>query len=184
MKNAIIVLAAFATVLCLSAGASGDERSRRGIVGETAPSWAIRQWENLPDGVTSLDVSSFKDKVVYLYCFQSWCPGCHRHGFPALVEVQKHFQGNEQVAFAAIQTTFEGETVNTFANAVSTVNKFNLLIPVGQSGGGDAPSTLMKRYRTGGTPWTIIIDRQGIVRFNDFYVTPKDAIAIIGKLTE
>lgn len=40
--------------------------------------------------------------------------------------------------------------------------------------GHDSPSHesdrpyIMKAYRTGGTPWTVIIDKQGRIRFNDF----------------
>ena len=30
-------------------------------------------------------------------------------------------------------------------------------------------SLVMQRYRTGGTPWIILIDREGRVRFNDFH---------------
>jgi hypothetical protein len=40
----------------------------------------------------------------------------------------------------------------------------------------------MRAYRTGGTPWTIIIDRDGVVRYNDFRVKPKAAISLINKL--
>ena len=42
---------------------------------------------------------------------------------------------------------------------------------------------LMSRYRTGGTPWTIIIDREGVVRFNDFRLTSSHAIELIDGLT-
>ena len=40
----------------------------------------------------------------------------------------------------------------------------------------------MRNYRTGGTPWTIIIDKQKIVRFNDFHIAPEHAIAMIDQL--
>ena len=36
-------------------------------------------------------MADFRGKVVYLYFFQSWCPGCHRHGFPTLQAMSKHF---------------------------------------------------------------------------------------------
>jgi len=161
---------------------TAQEKPTRGIVGAAAPSWEIQQWEQLPDDKETLDVSQLRGKVIYLYCFQSWCPGCHRHGFPTLVEVRKHFQDDPLVTFVAVQTTFEGEHINTFENAQNTVTKFGLTLPVGQSGGTNQRSALMKSYRTGGTPWTIIIDRKGIARFNDFHITPKEAIARIDKL--
>jgi len=57
-----------------------------------------------------------------------------------------------------------------------------LNIPVGQSGRAGLRSELIRSYRTGGTPWTVIIDRKGIVRFNDFAIEPKRAIALIDEL--
>ena len=43
----------------------------------------------------------------------------------------------------------------------------------GPSGRG---SLLMRRYRSGGTPWTILIDRKGVVRFNGFRIHPDAAL--------
>ncbi|MDP6360864.1 MAG: hypothetical protein QF473_37475 [Planctomycetota bacterium] len=40
----------------------------------------------------------------------------------------------------------------------------------------------MRNYRTGGTPWTIIIDRKGKVRYNDFHIQPAAAIRLFEEL--
>ena len=40
----------------------------------------------------------------------------------------------------------------------------------------------MQRYRTGGTPWVVIMDKQGVVRFNDFRITPDRAKKMIDEL--
>jgi hypothetical protein len=42
----------------------------------------------------------------------------------------------------------------------------------------------MATYRTGGTPWTIIIDRNGVVRFDDFHISPDRAETLIKRLEE
>jgi hypothetical protein len=42
----------------------------------------------------------------------------------------------------------------------------------------------MRRYRTGGTPWTVIIDRAGIVRFNDFHIEAKAASRLVDHLKQ
>ena len=57
--------------------------------------------------------------------------------------------------------------------------RYNLSIPTGQSGSDGTRSSLMQAYRTGGTPWTIIIDKSGVVRYNDFFINPKQAISVI-----
>ena len=154
----------------------------RGILGQPAPSLGVDMWYNLPEGRESADVNDYKGKVVYLYGFQSWCPGCHRLGFPTLVELIEHYEGNEDVAFIAVQTTFEGFGTNTPEKAKETADHYGLSIAVGHSGTSHQPSTVMKRYRTGGTPWTVIIDRHGVVRFNDFHVQSDAAVALIDRL--
>ena len=40
----------------------------------------------------------------------------------------------------------------------------------------------MRRYRTGGTPWTIIIDPEGVVRWNGFRIEPRQAVQLIDRL--
>ncbi|MEM7394680.1 MAG: TlpA disulfide reductase family protein [Verrucomicrobiota bacterium] len=157
---------------------------RRGILNQTAPTWGADRWFQLEEGKTSLDVEDFKGKVVYLYCFQSWCPGCHSHGFPTLKKVSERFKDDEEVAFVTIQTVFEGFGVNSIDKAKATAEKYDLKIPVGHSGLKGKRSTLMKGYRTGGTPWTIIIDKEGVVRYNDFRIQAGDAIKLIEKLKE
>ena len=54
----------------------------------------------------------------------------------------------------------------------SVVKKYKIAVPVGYDAhlDGEQTSVLMHTYGTGGTPWTIVIDRKGVVRFNA--VTP------------
>jgi len=155
-----------------------------GILDEPAPAWRVDQWFNLPGGRDSIDLADYRGKVVYLYGFQSWCPGCHSHGFPTLQELTKRFEGDEDVAFVAVQTTFEGFGTNTPDKALQTANRYDLEIPVGHSGAAAAPSPLMRDYRGGGTPWTVIIGRDGVVRFNDFHITPDEAERLINHLKD
>lgn len=152
------------------------------IVGAKAPSLGVTTWFNLPTGKKTLDVADYKGKVVYLFGFQSWCPGCHKVGFPALTRIMEHYKGNEGVAFIAVQTVFEGFETNTPEKAKATADQYKLTIPVGHSGSEKARSTVMERYRTGGTPWVTIIDREGIVRYNDFHIEPKEAIEMMERL--
>lgn len=140
------------------------------------------QWFNLPDGMDALDIPDWRGKVVYLYCFQSWCPGCHSSGFPTLIELIKRYEEKEDVAFIAIQTVFEGFHTNTPGKAKSTAEKYVLTIPVAHSGLEKKRSAIMRDYRTGGSPWTIIIGRNGKVRFNDFHIRPGQAEKLIDQL--
>lgn len=47
---------------------------------------------------------------------------------------------------------------------------------------GDPVPARMRRYRTGRTPWPIIIDRNGVVRFDGFRISAERAVARIESL--
>jgi hypothetical protein len=59
-----------------------------GIIGKPATELKVAKWlanvEN-PDG---LKLAAIDAPLIYLYNFQSWCPGCHSHGFPTMKAVK------------------------------------------------------------------------------------------------
>ena len=152
-----------------------------GILGQPAPSWRGVQWVQ-HTATDTLDIADLSGKVVYLYFFQSWCPGYHSHGFPTLQLLIEAFQDDPEVAFVAVQTTFEGYTTNTPERAKETAERYKLNIPIGHDGDPHTGSVLMRRYQTGGTPRAIIIDPDGIVRMNHYFIEFPDAVRIINTL--
>ena len=158
-------------------------RASLGIGGQIAPEWEVGQWFGLPDDQQHLHLQDITADVVYLYCFQSWCPGCHSHGFPTMAAVRARVP-DDRVAFVAVQTVFEGHEVNTADRAVASVEQHSLgTIPVGHDvdpAGG--PPSMMRLYRTGGTPWTVIIGPERRVCFDGFQIDEDSAVAIIGQL--
>lgn len=177
-----------AAALFLALGAPDMSDSQQmGIRNRPAPPWPVDAWLNLPEGVDRIDVGDFQGRVVYLFFFQSWCPGCHSHGFPTLREVYDQYLENDDVTFVAIQTTFEGYGTNTPERALQSVGDYGLEIPVGHTEGkGEhaGPPGMMRTYRTGGTPWTVIIDREGVVRFDGFSIEVKAAVSLIDALLD
>ena len=153
-----------------------------GILSQSAPAWGVTEWAQLPEGKTQLDISDFKGKVLYLYCFQSWCPGCHSRGFPTLQKLVQTYGKDKAVAFVAIQTVFEGFSSNTFEQGKSMAKKYKLDIPFGHSGSPSQRSSLMANYRTGGTPWAIIVGPKGIVQYNGFHISASQASNLIERL--
>lgn len=178
-KN-IVRIVAIGLFLTLTVSAATVNES--GIVGKQAPSWSVDKWLNLPPGKQKIDVQDYHGKTLYLFFFQSWCPGGHRSGFPTLQKVMSQFKDHDGVAFVAIQTVFEGYASNTFEHAKQVAQKYKLTIPVGQSGENGTRSKVMTHYRSGGTPWVVIIDRDGIVRYNDFHIGVKAADKLIRRL--
>ncbi len=87
------------------------------------------------------------------------------------------------MVFLAVQTVFEGFGSNTAAKAKAACDDHDLPIPVGQDAGpSGAGSVTMRRYRSGGTPWTVIIDRGGVVRSNGFRAPADASIRLIDRL--
>jgi len=159
-------------------------KPKRGIVGQQAPKWETSKWIGLPTGKTSFDISDVKGKVTYLYFFQSWCPGCHQRGFPTLKALEEKFRDKKDVQFVAIQTTFEGHHTNTPDKLEVMSKRYNLKIPFGQSKGNSGTPKIMREYRTGGTPWVVVIDKQGKVVFNGFHIDRDLAVKAIEQLRQ
>ena len=84
----------------------------------------------------------------------------------------------------AVQTVFEGFETNTEKAAKTIVKRYKLeSIPMGQSGTKKSgKSKLMRSFRTGGTPWSVIIGPDGKVKLNDFHIEPEKAKALIKTL--
>lgn len=129
-------------------------------------------------------LSDYQGKFKVVYCFQHWCPGCHSKGLPDLKKMVDALQGNDKVAFLAIQTVFEGFEENTFEKIIETQKKYDLRIPFGHDAGGDGKShsNVMTNYQTGGTPWFILIDSHDAIVFADFHLNVEGAIQFLNEL--
>lgn len=150
--------------------------SKYGIVGHEAPDIKLDYWIDGNGEPTEFSVAEQRGKWVFLKCFQNWCPGCHSSGFPTLQKFSSEFHEHPDVAIAGIQTVFEGFGSNTLDDVRKLQLRYELPVVMGHDPGdrkdpnGDHRSQTMKLYRTGGTPWLIVINREGVVVYNDFRV--------------
>lgn len=147
-----------------------------------APEFDVNQWVDAEGNKTEpIKLSDFKGKFKIVYCFQSWCPGCHSKGLPDLKKMVDALKGNENVAFLGIQTVFEGHEENTYEKMVETQKQYELKIPFGHDAGDDdkSISNIMRKYQTGGTPWFLFIDKHDNVVFSDFHLNPEAAIELL-----
>ncbi len=145
-----------------------------GIVGQLAPAWSAQRWVDAQGRPRApLTLSNLSGRWKILFCFQSWCPGCHSHGAPTMRALVQGLAGQDSVALLAVQTVFEGFEVNTYDAMLGFQAEQRLSIPFAHDPGDAATglrSDILMRYRTGGTPWFIVIDPQDRVVFNDFHV--------------
>lgn len=167
--------------------ASGHSRGIRGYV---APELAVPYWiDGKGKEQAAFSIAANKGKWIYLKCFQHWCPGCHSTGFPGTVKLANAFPNHDQLAIAAIQTTFEGFSTNDQDALRKNQLRYDLDIPFGHDTGKSSaehgsreryPNTMVS-YQTGGTPWIILINPKGEVVFNDFRVDPDKLITFLSE---
>ena len=93
-----------------------------GSLDKTAPELQVTEWLDTFD--VARRIADIDAPVIYLYCFQSMCPGCHVHGFPTMKAVKDHYERTGQadkVEFMAIQTVFEDFERNTAEAGVTSI---------------------------------------------------------------
>ncbi len=97
-------------------------------------------------------------------------------------DIVNHYKNDNKVSAVAIQTTFEGYSVNNFKALEKVARDYGLTIPIGQNGWQGESSPLMYSYQTRGTPWIVIIDGSGKIRRSDFHYEVEQSIRIIDRL--
>jgi hypothetical protein len=97
-------------------------------------------------------------------------------------KLEDRFAKAKDVVFLHLQTVWEGTHTNTPKRGPKEVAKYKIKAPNGFDAhvDGGRTSLFMQRYGTGGTPWTIVIDKRGEVRINE--VTPGDVDALAKKI--
>jgi len=171
LRQAGIVSSTFALPSVFSA--SANAQNTRGIEGRKAPEIKLDYWIDADGKPGHFSVTESRGKWVFLKCFQNWCPGCHSSGFPTLQAFSERFHDHPQVAIAGIQTVFEGYRSNTIDDVRKLQLRYDLPITMGHDPGNEdthAMPVTMQGYRTGGTPWLILINPEGVVEYNGFHV--------------
>ena len=182
-----IIKASAASLLLPTVGFAADEKKkpRYGILGRQAPELEVETWIDGKGNPTSFKLADHKGKFVFMEFWQYWCPGCHAHGFPGLKRISDEFKDSPHFTALSIQTVFEGSWINTKSKLDNIQDKYGLHdIVMGHETGKDHASgqpSSMYNYRSGGTPWAVIIAPDGKVIFNDFQVNVDGVIEYLSK---
>lgn len=174
-------LAPFAMIPILGAtphlmAAPGD---KYGIKGRQAPKLQMDYWIDAEGKLAEFKQRQVEGKWVFLKCFQNWCPGCHEHGFPALKKVADAFHSDKRVEVLAVQTVFEGFGINSKESVRELQLRYELPIMMGHDPGnpkGNRHPRTMREYRTGGTPWMVIVAPNGQVVYNEYHINAEKFI--------
>jgi thiol-disulfide isomerase/thioredoxin len=157
-----------------------------GIVDLPAPPLENIRWINENgDERSPLTLAELGQGFKILYFFQDWCAGCHAHGFPTFVTLAEELR-DKGVGLAAIQTVFEGSEVNTFDRLPENQRRYGLHVPFGHavadSASADAVPAIMEAYRSGGTPWFVVIAPDGRVVYDGFRLDAKSLVQTLRPL--
>ena len=125
-----------------------------------APALAVQEWAR--GRPTTLD--ALKGKVVLLDLFQIICPGC-RAAHPHIVRMQKEYE-DEGFEVLGMAVAFEYEWAQTPLLIRGYVDAMAFPYPVAIDEG---LIETFRRYRAQGTPYTALIDRNGRIRYLDFF---------------
>lgn len=150
-----------------------------------APDFNVKKWVDKNGNKTDeIKLSDYSGKFKILYCFQSWCPGCHSRGLPDLKKMVTALDGNDKVVFLAVQTVFEGHHTNTYEKMLETQKQYDLKIPFGHDAGDDGKSrsNILTNYNTGGTPWFVLIDQEDNIVYEDFHLNADETINLLKKV--
>lgn len=165
--------------------AANKKKHNYGILGQVAPELEVPTWVDGKGRPSSFKLADHKGKFVFMEFWQFWCPGCHSHGFPSLKKLSDAFKDNPHFTALSIQTVFEGSWINTENKMDSIQKKYELFdIVMGHESGADQENghpTTMINYRSGGTPWAVLIGPNGKVIFNDFSFNVENMIAYLKK---
>ncbi|MBF0588565.1 MAG: TlpA family protein disulfide reductase [Magnetococcales bacterium] len=139
------------------------------IEGQTAPEWQISEWLNGP----GIELGQLKGQVVIIEFFQLWCPGCKRFSIPLMKAWHKRYAKRirqKKMYLLSIHSVFEGHEAQSPARLRAFVleEKIKHLVGIDRHPPDREIPMTMRLYRTRGTPEMVVIDKQGVVRFQRF----------------
>ncbi len=140
LRNTIIALAL--SVLAASSLASS------GLEGRTAPDFALKNSTG-----DNIRLSEFRGDVVMINFWATWCGPC-RQEMPLLDELYNRY---ERVGFNLLGVNIDDDS----SRAMRMVEELGVDFPVLF----DARKEVSKLYEVEAMPVTVIVDRQGTVRF-------------------
>ena len=152
-----------------------------GILDELAPELTLDRWHDLPAGFTPR-LKALQGKVVCLLLFQSDCPYSERHGVPQLKKIHEEFKNDDSIVIMAVHTPFRNFEENTHGAAIKMFQEMGVNVPLGHDGSAKQRSKTYDAYKAYGTPWIVVIDQKGVVRFNDSRLPIREARTLFSRL--
>ena len=150
------------------------ETGEQAMLMRPAPELDVSTWLNTDEPIT---LASLRGRVILIEAFQMLCPGCVSHSLPQAKRVAAYFRQSD-VAVLGLHTVFEHKDAQGSETALKAfLHEYRIGFPVGidrQMGDARIPST-MSEYQMEGTPTTILIDAEGLLR-KQFFGREEDLV--------
>ncbi|MCS7480486.1 redoxin domain-containing protein [Umezawaea endophytica] len=126
----------------------------------TAPPWTTTRWFN----GDPLELADLRGRVVVLEAFQMLCPGCVSTALPQATRLARTF--GDDLAVIGLHSVFEHHAAMTPTSLEAFLHEYGIGFPVGVDAhrGDDPTPVTFARYGMRGTPTTVLIDRDGVLR--------------------
>ncbi len=121
-------------------------------VGSKAPDFSMQDING-----NTIILSELKGKVVLVDFWASWCIPC-KNSMPHIIELYNN-RADSSFTVIAVNVDEEKSKINEFANSINVTFPFPVIF--------DKESKLPAMYNVEGMPTTIIIDKEGVIRFKD-----------------
>lgn len=122
--------------------------------------WETSEWFNSEP----LNLARLHGRVIVLEAFQMLCPSCVTHALPQATRLARTF--GDDLAVIGLHTVFEHHAAMIPVSLKAFLHEYRITFPIGVDalrGAHPAPVTF-SRYRMQGTPTTVLIDRDGMLR--------------------
>lgn len=137
-----------------------------GMVGERFPDITHCLWRGLSPGKNHLRREDLAGKIAVLMIFQVTSEYTSTEALPLLSKWYYDYRHDPDVLFFAVHNSFPPQEKNTMDDAVALLEQFRLPIPVGMDQATSLDSTVCKLFQAPGHPWFVIVDPQGIIRYD------------------
>jgi peroxiredoxin len=160
-----IFAVALALLTALAAGAAACDPARTGPEAAPAPEFSLKDLQG-----NALNLSSYKGKVLVLNFWATWCPPC-RAEIPALVEAYTELKDKGLEILGVSVDDMSEAALHEWARTAG------MNYPIAM-----ATAKLVADYRPGDyIPATIIIDREGRIRYRQSSLMDKETLVRLFK---